>query len=223
MHSPPKLQRTFVRDEAYHILRNWIVEGKLAPGCTLKDKDLAEQFGVSRTPIREALLRLENEGLVQSKPNCSTQVSPIDVHRAQQLYLLVGALECLALECAFEHICAEHISLMQMANQQLQEKLCENDPLGAVAADNEFHAVFIRLCQNEELVNILATLKFKIKRLEIYYFDAVHDVELSCLEHLHLIEAIQRKNKTEAVKAVELNWKASFARLRGCQPQQILE
>ena len=77
-----KIERTFVRKEAYVKLRNWILDGTLAPGAKLRDKELAEQLGVSRTPIREALLRLEDEGFVKAKPNRSTHVSSIDFHNA---------------------------------------------------------------------------------------------------------------------------------------------
>ena len=73
-----KIQRKFVKEEAYTKIRNWILEGILKPGSKLKDKDLALQLGVSRTPIREALLRLEDEGFVQTKPNSSTLVSSVD-------------------------------------------------------------------------------------------------------------------------------------------------
>ena len=88
-----KIQRTFVRQEAYAKLRDWILEGTLAPGAQLRDKELAEQLGVSRTPIREALLRLEGEGLVKTKPNCSTLVTPIDFQHAFHLYSIVWTLE----------------------------------------------------------------------------------------------------------------------------------
>jgi DNA-binding GntR family transcriptional regulator len=81
-----KIQRTFVRQEAYVKLRNWILDGTLAPGEQLRDKELAKQLGVSRTPVREALLRLEDEGLVKTKPNSSTLVSSIDFHDAFHLY-----------------------------------------------------------------------------------------------------------------------------------------
>jgi DNA-binding GntR family transcriptional regulator len=82
-----KIPRTFVRQEAYAKLRNWILDGTLSPGTQLRDKVLAEQLGVSRTPIREALLRLEDEGLVKTKPNSSTLVSSIDFHNAFHLYI----------------------------------------------------------------------------------------------------------------------------------------
>src|SRR5262245_93883 len=96
-----KIQRTSVRQEAYSKLRSWILDGTLPPGSQLRDKKLAEQLGVSRTPIREALLRLEDEGLVKTKPNSSTLVSSIDFHSAFHLYSIVWTLERLALSQAF--------------------------------------------------------------------------------------------------------------------------
>src|SRR5271156_6273245 len=118
-----KIHRTFIRQEAYQKLRNWILEGILAPGAQLRDKDLAEQLGVSRTPIREALLRLEDEGLVQTKPNRSTLVSSIDFHSAFHLYSIVGALEQLALRQSFPHITEEHIQDMTDANARFVKAL----------------------------------------------------------------------------------------------------
>ena len=104
-----KIERTFVREEAYLKLRAWILEGTFIPGMKLRDKELAAQLGVSRTPIREALLRLEDEGLVQTKPNRSTHVSSIDFHNAFHLYSIVWTLEQLALSQAFGSITDEHI------------------------------------------------------------------------------------------------------------------
>src|SRR5262245_3703602 len=103
------LKRTFVREEAYQLLRNWIVEGKRKPGQKLRDKELAEQLGASRTPIREALLRLEDEELVQTKPNSATIVSPIDSHDAYHLYSIVWSLEKLALEQSIRAITQKHV------------------------------------------------------------------------------------------------------------------
>src|SRR5579872_1685527 len=107
-----KIQRTFVRQEAYAKLRNWILDGTLAPGSQLRDKELAVELGVSRTPIREALLRLEDEGLVKTKPNSSTLVSSIDFHNAFHHYSIVWTLEALALSQAFGSIRDEHIQQM---------------------------------------------------------------------------------------------------------------
>ncbi len=117
-----KIQRTFVRQEAYVKLRNWILDGTFAPGMQLRDKELAAQLGVSRTPIREALLRLEDEGLVQTKPNRSTHVSSIDFHNAFHLYSIVWTLEKLALTQAFGSITEDHLQVMTEAQRTLFEK-----------------------------------------------------------------------------------------------------
>ena len=87
--SSQKIKRTSVREEAYMILRDWIVQGNLTPGQQLRDKELAEQLGVSRTPIREALLRLEDDGFVETKPSRSTIVSPIQFEGVLNIYSIV--------------------------------------------------------------------------------------------------------------------------------------
>lgn len=95
-----KLKRTFMKDEVYNRLREWIITGELEPGAKLRDQDLSETLGISRTPIREALLRLENDGLVVTKANRWTLVAPIDLEEAESIYSIVWTLESLAMEQA---------------------------------------------------------------------------------------------------------------------------
>ncbi len=207
-----KIQRTFVREEAYLKLRDWILEGTLAPGKQLRDKELAEQLGVSRTPIREALLRLEDEGLVQTKPNRSTLVSSIDFHNAFHLYSIVWTLERLALSQAFGSITDEHIQMMTEANERFLQKMKIRDRLAAVEADTDFHSVYVKLSQNTELEKIITELKTKLKRLDLYYFEKIKNAALSYEEHQQIIEALKQKDLSQAIKAVEHNWKSSFSR-----------
>jgi DNA-binding GntR family transcriptional regulator len=169
--STKKLQRTFIREEVYSTLQDWIVTGKLEPGEHLRDKELAEVLGVSRTPIREALLRLEDEGLVQTKPNRWTQVAPINLEEARNVYPIVWSLERLALSTAFELITSQHIEQMELANQCLKQAMATGDKLAAPQADNDFHSVYIHLAHNDELTKLLSGLKVKLRRIELYYFD----------------------------------------------------
>ena len=193
MNPQEKLRRTFVREEAYQLLRDWIVEGKLEPGQKLRDKELADQLGVSRTPIREALLRLEDDGLIKTKANSSTVVSPIDFQHAWHLYSIVWSLEQLALEQAFPLLASAHIDLMIQFNQQLLQALKDNERLLAVQADSNFHAVYIELSGNAELQQILSAVKHKLKRLELCYFERAKDVLHSCKEHQKIIDALKRE------------------------------
>lgn len=209
-----KLQRTFVREEAYVILRDWIIEGKLEAGQKLRDKELAEQLGVSRTPIREALLRLEDEGLVVTKANRSTTVSPIDFRHAIDLYSIVAALEQLALQQSFEKIDNDHLEVMAKANESLLTALKANDRLAAVEADHAFHAVYIELSENNELHNIITGVKQKLKRLDIHYFKKCKNARLSYDEHLKIIKSLKNKDLPSALHALESNWKGSLSRLQ---------
>lgn len=207
-----KIERTFVRQEAYDKLRKWILEGTLAPGSQLKDKVLAEQLGVSRTPIREALLRLEDEGLVKSKPNRSTLVSSIDSHNAFHLYSIIWTLEKLALGQAFGAITSEHVQRMHHANERFLQKMKAKDRRSALDADYDFHTVYIRLSQNPELEKIVFELKSKLKRLDLYYFDKIKNAIHSYDEHKRIIEALSQRDLPAALEAVEHNWKNSFNR-----------
>ena len=208
-----KIKRTFVRETAYLKLRDSIVEGKLKPGFKLKDKELAQKMGVSRTPIREALLRLEDEGLVKTKANSSTTVSSIDLDEAEKLYSIVSCLEQLALKRAFESIGEREIQKMEQANEKLIKSLINRDQIAALDADIEFHSVYIDPASNAELKQITSLLKQKLKRIDLYYFDKVQNREESYKEHKMIIEAIRRKDLAAALKAVEKNCEESYARI----------
>ena len=209
-----KIQRTFVRQEAYLKIRNWILDGTLAPGAQVRDKELAEQLGVSRTPIREALLRLEDEGLVQTKPNRSTLVSTIDFHSAFHLYSIVWTLERLALTQAFGSITDLHIQAMIEANERFLQKMTGRNRIAALDADYDFHSVYVKLSANKELEKVISELKQKLKRLDLYYFDKIKDAALSYEEHSQIIKALQKKDLFLALNAVEDNWKNSFSRFK---------
>lgn len=209
-----KLKRTFVREEAYTIIRDWIVDGTLKPNQQLRDKELAEQLGVSRTPIREALLRLEDEGFVQTKPNRSTTVSPIDATEVFQLYSIGWTLEQLAMKQIFEHLADDHLQKMETINLKLKKAITKGNQIEAVEYDNEFHETFIELSQNKELKRILTGVRQKLKRVELYYFDLVEDVHFSYEEHLRIIEAIRQKDLSVVLNEIEQNWKLSFARIQ---------
>lgn len=209
-----KIERTFVRQEAYLKLRTWILDGTFKPGMKLRDKQLAEQLGVSRTPIREALLRLEDEGLVQTKPNSSTLVTSIDFHNAYHLYSIVWTLEHLALSQAFGAITEDHIQAMTEANELFLQKMKTQDRFAALEADYDFHSVYIKLSQNSDLEKIIFDIKNKLKRLDLYYFDKIKNATLSYEEHKAIIEALNQKDLAQALNAVEHNWKNSFSRFK---------
>src|SRR5512146_1047838 len=101
------VERVCLRDAAYDRLRAWILDGTLAPGEPLRDEALAEALGMSRTPIRDALHRLEEDGLVFTAATRRTYVSEVTIKQAREIYPILGALEAVAVRLALPHIGAE--------------------------------------------------------------------------------------------------------------------
>lgn len=208
------LDRVFMRDNIYRSLRKWIVEGNLTPGEQLKDKELAAQLGVSRTPVRESLRKLEDEGLVETAANRWTRVSPIAIEDAERIYPVVQKLEELALTLAFSKLSASHVQKMTAANERLRQVLESNDILAAVQADESFHQTLIDVADNAELSALLKQLKTKYKRIELAYFSEANLLSASFEEHRALILAIEDKDLDAAIQALSSNWQASIERLK---------
>ncbi|MEO1402095.1 MAG: GntR family transcriptional regulator [Cyanobacteria bacterium J06635_1] len=206
--------RTFIRDDVYESLREWIVGGELEPGEKLKDKELATQLGISRTPVREALRRLEDEGLVETAANRWTRVAPITLKEAENIYPIIQTLEELALTLACPKLATQQIRQMQTANKQLKAALKSNNSHRAAQADEAFHQVFVEAADNAELSTLLDQLKTKYKRIELAYFNDADLLLASFEEHQRLIAALKAKDFEAANQALADNWEASIERLR---------
>lgn len=210
---PGPLPRRLLREQVYAALRQWIVQGVLRPGEQLRDTELAARLGVSRTPVREALRRLEDEGLVQAAAHRWTRVAPLDPGDAQRIYPLVIALEVLAARLAAPLLGPADLQAMADANLELDEALRARDATRAAAADRAFHAVFVERAGNPELSRVLHGLKTKLERLEAAYFGDALAGERSVAEHEAILRAFHRGDAAAAARAVRANWTHSLRRL----------
>lgn len=209
---PAIIERRLARDETYATLREWIVSGTLAPGEKVRDGELAAALGVSRMPVREALLRLEDEGLVETAANRWTRVAPLDLGQARELYPLVWSLEALAVELLPAPLTPAELAAMTAANARLGAALAAHEPAAASQADHTFHQVYIERAANAELLRVLAELKTKLRRLEIAYFDGCAVADRAVVEHQRIIAALAADQRNAAAEAVRANWAGSLAR-----------
>src|SRR5689334_3129239 len=126
-------------DSVYSTLRSAIVDGRLAPGDSLIEWHVAHQFGTSRTPVREALLRLEAEGLAFRVPRRGLVVRHVSEHEVREVYAVRTALEALAAREAANEALPSDIAHLRWINQRLAEAI-EHDDFGSVPTlTNEFH------------------------------------------------------------------------------------
>jgi DNA-binding GntR family transcriptional regulator len=220
--SPIKLEKSLMRDDVYSRLRDWIVTGTLEPEEKLRDADLAGQLGISRTPVREALRRLEDEGLIETKQNAWTRVAPVTHELAARIYPILQVLEPLALERALPRMTRADIKTMRRLNGLVRQALKRGDAKAAALNDTALHEALTGLSTfegqnaNPELSNIIATLKTNHIRLEITYWRGGPAALESVLEHERIIQALEQTlnshDSAPARLAFEAHWQTALER-----------
>ena len=185
--------------QVYETLCEWIGQGVLGPGERLRDGKLAASLGVSRTPVREALNRLQDDGLVITEAGQWTRVAEISSDDIRNLFPIRQALEILALSLALPWLTDVDIATMRRENEKIARALAKEDTPAAMEADKALHAVYIDRCANRELIQLLQKLEPRIRRLYSYYFgNAKGSRRLSVLEHDDLIAALAERRGDDA-------------------------
>jgi len=185
--SSPLKGRTLLRDDVYRQLRDAIVDGTLAPGENLRDGELAEWLGVSRTPVREALLRLGESGLVVARPGRSTTVAVVDEESVRNARDVVAAMHALAARIGVPLLTEEQLQAMRDANDRFTAAIEAEDAEAALAADDAFHDVLVVGAQNPALVSVLEQYTPVLRRAETLRFLSI-DRFASAERHAQLID-----------------------------------
>jgi len=199
------VSRTLLRENAYRAIRDAIVDGTLAPGERLNDADLVEWLGVSRTPVREALARLEQAGLVQTKPGRSTIVSPFDVREIRSAQLVTAAMHELAVREALPNLSPAELDAMRAANERLADALRRNDVDAAIAADDDFHGVPVAACANRAIETVLEQFTPVLRRVERLRFSSLGG-RGSVAQHAKIIALCEAGDVEVATAATRENW-----------------
>lgn len=198
-------KRSLLRDDAYTSIRDAIVNGTFAPGERLRDTELEKWLGVSRTPIREALLRLERGGLVVSQPGKATLVAPYDPASTHGVQQVTAALHELAARLALPTVTEEQLTAMADANKRFADALDAEDVDAALDADDEFHDIFISASGNETIAHVLGQLTPVLRRVERMRFSS-HSGRESVPQHESIVRHARNGEIDEALIAVRENW-----------------
>ena len=210
--------------QVFERLRGMIISLQLPPGSPLSRAALAEQFGVSSTPIRDALMRLEEEGLVEVFPQYATVVSRIDVHRAQQAHFLRQALELeivrvLALkpdQALIAELNATIARQQQFAKAGAFEKF--------MAADNEFHAQLYDAADKQDIWTLVKSRSGHIDRLRRLHLPSPGKAQDIVRHHKLITKAIAGGEPEEAQKHLRTHLSGTLselAQIRAQHPQYL--
>jgi len=182
----PAIDRRLLRDDVYGRLRDAIVDGTFAPGEQLRDLELAEWLGVSRTPVREALLRLAEAGLVVTRPGRSTTVSSLDERAVRDARDVVAAMHEVAVREAVGILTAADLETMREANRRFGSALDQGDVEAALRADDDLHGVLVAVAANRALTAVLDQFTPVVRRAERLRFTSA-DGRASLERHDELI------------------------------------
>ena len=201
-----RLDREPSREIIYRRLKGLILDLTLRPLEVLRDTDLARQLGVSRTPVREALRKLEDEGLIESHRNQWTRVSAVEPRHLLEIYPVAHALHLTALRLAFKHLGKEDLEALRAANAAMSVAIARGRPAEALRADAAFHRVIVERAGNPILTQLVTWLTERLQRIELAHFGQVESGSASAEEHRALIRAIRAGDLGAAVKHMSTNW-----------------
>ncbi|MEV7626011.1 GntR family transcriptional regulator [Actinoplanes sp. NPDC089786] len=200
----PAVGRLLLRDDVYRRLRDAIVDGTFRPGEQLKDGELAEWLGVSRTPVREALLRLGGSGLVVTLPGRSTRVSAIDTPSVRDARDVIAAMHALAVRQTAGRLGDDDLDRMRDANRRFAGALDSGDLAAALDADEEVHRIPVAALGNHALEAVLEQFDPLVRRAERLRFSA--DGHASVELHSRLIDLIAAGDAEQAASVAFDIW-----------------
>jgi DNA-binding GntR family transcriptional regulator len=193
-------------DAAYERLRDAIVRGELAPGEKIKDADLAEMLGLSRTPVREALTRLLESGLIESKPGVYTRVSTLNQHDVAANLSVLKALDSLAMQSAVPRLTERDFHSMRQANRTFAAAVQRQDVAKALAADDAFHHVIIEAADNPVIARIIEQLHPQLHRILYRKFSGLLGGEETINHHDELIKVCEQGDAQAAAAMSGEHW-----------------
>jgi DNA-binding GntR family transcriptional regulator len=201
-------------DKVYHAVRARIIEGEIPPGEFLREKDLHEAMGVSRTPVREALGRLASEGFLERIPHRGFRVPDEPVGDLLELYPIVAALDLLAGRLALARLTDEDVAELRRINAQLRVVKDRKDVPALIDLNNRFHRLFSERSGNGRLCDLLDDLRTQLTRLEHWYYSDREHTETSISEHAEIIQAIEAGDHARALSLLEDNMFLTYRSLR---------
>ncbi len=197
--------RRLLKDSAYVTLCDAIVDGTLAPGEMLHDDELCAWLGLSKTPVRGALARLEAEGLIETQPQRFTRVTALTVDDAQALFPVLAVLHGLATELAVPRLEPGDLLALREANDRHIAALTARNGPAAYRADDRFHGIFVEAAVNPVVTESLLALEPRMHRLEVLHAGALPG-RRALAQHEAILTRAAAGDAARAASAAREHW-----------------
>jgi len=182
----------------YRILKSKIINGLFKPGDKLLESRIANQLGVSRTPVREALRQLAAAGFVKMNPNQAIIVSNISIKDLREVMQIRGVLEGLAARLATPLITEKKIKVLETCNEKMEKFISKNNVFAFGEESNKFHSVILEVCGNYRLIQIRENLAEQIYKYRNVSLHILGRPESALKEHKEITEALKQGDADKA-------------------------
>ena len=204
------IARVPLRDEVYRQVLDRIHRGDLPAGARLRDSELAAQLGVSRTPVREALLRLAREGVLESTMGRGFRVRSLDAAELEEVGAILGALESLALRLSAEPP-ADRLDRLSELDRRLEQT--RGDAAACLDIEDEWHRTLLEGCPNRRLLELIAALRQVPRRYLAAFMRDAGRLSLSTLPHMKIVNALRDGGRDSAATVFDQQWRRGLAEL----------
>ncbi len=194
-----------LRDMVFDVLMSAIMQGQLSPGERLLEVQLADEMGVSRTPVREAIRRLELEGFVVMVPRKGAYVAGLSINDVEEVYEIRTVLETLAVRLAAQRMQPADYAQLDELSEKMRATWQEGNVDNWVSLDASFHELLYKFSRNERLVAMMNNIMEQLSRYRIISLANVEVRHNSLSEHQELIEALKRHDSEAAATAVAMH------------------
>lgn len=205
------IQRAPLRDEVYRRILDGIHRGDHVPGARLRDSALASTLGVSRTPVREALIRLSREGVLESDVGRGFRVPPLDAVEIGSTGQIIGALESLALELTPD-FSSDQLDRLTQIDRRLEHT--RGDATQSVDLEDEWHRVLLERCPNRRLRELIASLRQVSRRYLAAYLRDSQRMALSTLPHQKILAALRLGDREAVGRTFSQQWRRGIEELQ---------
>lgn len=194
-----------LRDVVFNTLRRAILKGELKPGERLMEIALADKLGVSRTPIREAIRKLELEGLVVMAPRKGAKVASITERDLNDVLEVRKGMEVLAISLACKRITGEELEKLEIIERDFQNLIESGNLTELAEMDVKFHDTIYQATNNQRLVQLLNNLREQMYRYRMEYLKDIAVRRTLAEEHKAICQALRERNQQQAEKYVSIH------------------
>jgi DNA-binding GntR family transcriptional regulator len=194
-----------LRERIVEFIKDAVISGKLKPGERVPEQEIAESFGISRTPIREAFRQLESEGFITVIPRKGAVVSPITGKDVKDFYAIKSLLEGYAARKACPKFTEKELKRLESINQHMRKCAEKGDVKSFFKLDDQFHDTFLKTCENDKLCHLVHQLVQQFERFRVTALSIEGRMGVSIDQHEEIISAFRKGDGALVERLVRAN------------------